>query len=111
MISVSTVGIVAGSGAALLANARCDLWLTGEAGITRVSSVACRRMSLRRVVEQGHHEVLAATESGTSVILCEHSNSERGYISSTMLPELRALFGDEIEILVSAADRDPLTIE
>lgn len=87
---ISTIGVCAGSGSTLLANVKCDLWLTGEAG---------------------HHDVLAACESGTSVILCEHSNSERGYLKSKMLPELQALFGKEVEISVSQVDRDPLLIE
>jgi putative NIF3 family GTP cyclohydrolase 1 type 2 len=29
---VRTVGVCAGSGASMLSNAQCDLWLTGEAG-------------------------------------------------------------------------------
>lgn len=87
---VTTIGVCAGSGATLLANVRCDLWLTGEAG---------------------HHDVLAAIEAGTSVILCEHSNSERGYLQAKMLPELQAMFGNQVEISVSQVDRDPLLIE
>ncbi len=54
---VSTVGICAGSGGSVLAGVNADLMLTGE---------------------MGHHEVLAMLAAGVSVILCEHSNSERG---------------------------------
>ena len=57
--------------------------------------------------ELRHHDVLAKLRAGASVLLSEHSHTERGY-----LPELgRALevaaFGD-ITALISTEDEDPL---
>jgi len=88
-VDIKRVGICAGSGASLLSNARCDLWLSGEAG---------------------HHDVLSAIESNTNVILAEHSNSERGYIRSVMKSELQNMFGDSVQVLMSENDADPLSI-
>jgi len=59
---VSTVAVCAGSGASVLSHAgKVDLWITGE---------------------MGHHEALDAQENNTSVILAEHSNTERGFLES-----------------------------
>ena len=59
---VSTVAVCAGSGASVLSHAgKVDLWVTGE---------------------MGHHEALDAQENNTSVILAEHSNTERGFLES-----------------------------
>jgi len=41
--------------------------------------------------EMSHHEILAANAQGTSVILCEHSNSERGYLKQVLQPKLEVL--------------------
>ena len=56
---VKSVAICAGSGASVLGDSAVDLFLTGE---------------------MSHHEVLAALAQGTAVILCEHTNTERGYL-------------------------------
>lgn len=59
--------------------------------------------------EMSHHEVLDAVAEGHSVILCEHSNSERGY-----LQELRGQIAErlegKVEVVVSKKDRDPLLV-
>lgn len=53
-----------------------------------------------------HHEVLAAVHKNTTVILCNHSNSERGFLEKfkkilkEQLPDLK--------IIVSEADEDPI---
>ena len=57
----------------------------------------------------GHHEVLAATSQGTAVILCEHSNSERGFLQ-VYLSLLQARTGPDITIVVANSDSDPLVI-
>lgn len=57
--------------------------------------------------EMSHHEVLDATSQGTSVILCEHSNTERGYLT-IMKRKLQQVLGNEIKISTSDVDRDPL---
>lgn len=58
--------------------------------------------------EMRHHDVLARVASGSSVILCDHTNTERGY-----LPQLAQRVRNELpelELVVSERDRDPLEI-
>jgi len=57
--------------------------------------------------EMSHHEVLDATSRGTSVILCEHSNTERGYLAK-MKNNLQHVLGSDIKISLSLKDHDPL---
>nr|DBA18956.1 TPA: hypothetical protein GDO54_014846 [Pyxicephalus adspersus] len=86
--SVRVMAVCAGSGSSILAGVPADLYLTGE---------------------MSHHEVLDAVAVGPSVILCEHSNSERGY-----LQELRGQIAErlegKVEVVVSQKDRDPLLV-
>ena len=56
---VSTIASCAGSGSSVLSGTRSDVWLTGE---------------------MSHHEVLDAVHAGSTVLLAEHSNSERGFL-------------------------------
>eukprot|EP00512_Aurantiochytrium_limacinum_P014283 CAMPEP_0171584498 /NCGR_PEP_ID=MMETSP0961-20121227/11436_1 /TAXON_ID=87120 /ORGANISM="Aurantiochytrium limacinum, Strain ATCCMYA-1381" /LENGTH=289 /DNA_ID=CAMNT_0012141911 /DNA_START=77 /DNA_END=942 /DNA_ORIENTATION=+ len=57
---VKSAVVQAGSGASVLSSAvDVDLWVSGE---------------------MSHHEVLAANAQGVSVVLLEHSNSERAYL-------------------------------
>jgi dinuclear metal center YbgI/SA1388 family protein len=59
--------------------------------------------------EMRHHDVLAAVEGGVSVILAEHSHTERGYLprlKSRLLQEL----GSEIAVVVATADAEPLAM-
>ncbi|KAL1932465.1 hypothetical protein VTP01DRAFT_8143 [Rhizomucor pusillus] len=93
---IKTVAICAGSGSSVLNPVDADLFFTGE---------------------MGHHDVLAALAKNTSVILCEHSNTERGYLSAVLQPKLQSMLanerseeGDAIEVVVSKVDKDPLTI-
>ncbi|KAF9282737.1 hypothetical protein BGZ74_002089 [Mortierella antarctica] len=89
---ISTVGVWAGSGSEMV-NHRADLFLTGE---------------------MGHHDVLEALEQNSTVVLCEHSNTERGYLSATLKPKLEALLaqdgGEAVEVVVSQTDKDPLVV-
>ncbi|KAK9693797.1 hypothetical protein K7432_013709 [Basidiobolus ranarum] len=90
--NIKTIGICAGSGSSVLLPAKADLYFTGE---------------------MSHHEVLACVEDNTSVVLCEHTNTERGYLSNVLKPRLEKLFSEEenqIEIVVSQVDRDPLQV-
>lgn len=81
---MKTVALCAGSGASVLGNLDVDLYLTGE---------------------MSHHEVLDATQRGVSVILCNHSDSERGYLKS-----FQTHFASEhLAVHVSKVDRDCLT--
>jgi dinuclear metal center YbgI/SA1388 family protein len=86
-IMVSCIGLCCGAGASLAGAALaegCQLFVTGE---------------------MTHHEVMAMLQSGMSVMLAGHTNTERGY-----LPRLRdrlspALPG--VSIVVSREDRSP----
>lgn len=63
--------------------------------------------------EMSHHEVLAMVAAGRSVILTNHTNTERGFLRDV----LKEWLGDELnkeeqgwEVLVSQEDRDPLCV-
>lgn len=57
-----------------------------------------------------HHEVLDAIHKGSSVILCEHTNSERGYLKS-WLEQLKTVLGvQNVNIFLSEIDKDPLKV-
>ena len=86
--AVKTVAVCAGSGSSVLKDVRADLYITGE---------------------MGHHDVLHATQTGTSVILCEHTNTERGYLN-LLCGKLRLMFGLEMAVVMSEADVEPLVI-
>lgn len=64
---MTTIASCAGSGRSVLVGCTSDVWLTGE---------------------MSHHEVLDAVHAGTSVILCEHSNSERGFLKQELAKRL-----------------------
>lgn len=85
---VKTVAVCAGSGVSVLRSTDADLWLTGE---------------------MSHHEVLDAVHKGSSVILVEHSNSERGYLEE-LGPNLHQLFDGKVNVIISQKDRDPLQV-
>ncbi len=57
--------------------------------------------------ELRHHDVLAKLRAGSSVILSEHTHTERGF-----LPEfgrnLERLADGQLRALISERDRDPL---
>ncbi|RWS29648.1 NGG1 interacting factor 3 like 1-like protein [Leptotrombidium deliense] len=86
---VQSIAVCAGSGASVLKEIKADVFVTGE---------------------MSHHEVLDTIHSGTSVILCEHSNSERGYLKN-WAEDLKSNLGQQtVNIIVSEADKDPLRI-
>ena len=82
---VVRIGVCPGSGASLVAAARaeeCEVFVSGE---------------------MKHHEMLDALNSGVSLILAGHTNTERGY-----LPRLARKLGEMgFRALVSQADRSP----
>ncbi|KAJ7246718.1 NGG1p interacting factor 3 [Mycena rebaudengoi] len=106
---VSQVTICAGSGVSMLGGTPADVYLTGE---------------------MSHHEVLAAVAVGTHVILCGHTNTERGFLplladklrsqlalqaaEEDRVVEDRTLLtpvdDDTVEVLVSEQDAHPLAI-
>ncbi|XP_028607016.2 NIF3-like protein 1 isoform X2 [Podarcis muralis] len=59
--------------------------------------------------EMSHHDVLDAVSKGISVILCEHSNTERGFLLE-LQKELAVHLQNKICIVVSERDRDPLQV-
>ena len=85
---VTSIAVCAGSGSSVLKKVKADVYLTGE---------------------MSHHDVLDAVHNGTHVILCDHSNTERGYLG-VFACKLQGLLDDKIEILLSKTDRDPLEI-
>ncbi|PFH46055.1 hypothetical protein AMATHDRAFT_156630 [Amanita thiersii Skay4041] len=93
---VRTIAICAGSGGSMLQGRAADVYLTGE---------------------MSHHEVLAAVATGTNVMLCGHTNTERGYLSvlagklqSELEKEVQASGITVGDILLSKNDAHPLQI-
>ncbi|XP_042300054.1 NIF3-like protein 1 [Sceloporus undulatus] len=85
---VKVVALCAGSGNSVLRGTESDLYLTGE---------------------MSHHDVLDAVSKGITVILCEHSNTERGFLLE-LQQTLAVHLEDKIHIIVSERDRDPLQV-
>ncbi|XP_047988279.1 NIF3-like protein 1 isoform X2 [Leguminivora glycinivorella] len=83
---VKTVALCAGSGASVLKEVPADLYLTGE---------------------MLHHDVLDAAQKGISVILTNHSDSERGFLS-VFSPDLQKRLDNQVKVFVSKTDKDPL---
>ncbi|MCJ1403388.1 hypothetical protein MMC11_006611 [Xylographa trunciseda] len=73
-IHITTAAICAGSGGAVLKAVDADLLFTGELS---------------------HHEALAATERGASVVTLFHSNTERGFLHSVMKEKLAGVLREE----------------
>nr|XP_034337005.1 NIF3-like protein 1 isoform X1 [Crassostrea gigas] len=86
--SISSVAVCAGSGGGLLKNLNVSLYVTGE---------------------MSHHDVLHAAQSGVSVILCDHSNTERGFLK-VLQESLTKVFQNQVDIQVSKSDKDPLDV-
>lgn len=88
---INTIALCAGSGSSIFKGVEADLYLTGE---------------------MSHHEVLATVAKGSSVILCNHTNTERGYLSDVLQDWLKEEMDKEEEgeweVLVSKEDKDPL---
>lgn len=84
---LSRVALCAGSGGSLFENVRgVDLFVTGE---------------------MRHHDVLAKVRAGSSVILAEHTHTERGFLPE-LAQRISELAAGELQVLVSQRDADPL---
>ena len=83
---INTIAICAGSGGSLLRGVDADLYITGE---------------------MSHHEVLAVVAEGRSVILSEHTHTERGFLKH-VVKDLSKSTSCDLEFLVSEADCCPL---
>lgn len=55
-----------------------------------------------------HHDVLDAAQRGISVILTNHSDSERGFLQP-FSSQLQTRLNNQVNVLVSKCDRDPLS--
>ncbi|XP_046389870.1 NIF3-like protein 1 isoform X1 [Ischnura elegans] len=87
---VRSVALCAGSGASVLAGVDADVLLTGE---------------------MGHHDILEAVHRGSHVILCDHSNTERGFLHHLVEDKvLDNLFDGLIEVVMSTHDKEPLHV-
>ena len=86
---IKTVALCAGAGTDAFKDVTADCYLTGE---------------------MSHHNILAATLSSSHVILCEHTNTERGYLP-TFGKILSKALGSGVDLVVSAMDADPIRID
>lgn len=61
--------------------------------------------------ELSHHDCIAAAAEGTSVIVTNHSNTERGYLP-LLQRRLAAALGPDatVDVCVSSIDADPLVV-
>jgi dinuclear metal center YbgI/SA1388 family protein len=84
--TIRTVALCAGAGISALKEIKADCWLTGE---------------------MKHHDVLAAVQNGTGVILCGHTETERGFLPM-FGKRLRRACGPEVQVVISKSDRAPL---
>ena len=56
-----------------------------------------------------HHDILDAVSRGVTCILCEHSNTERGFLK-VLKAMLEEKLHSNVEILISQIDNDPVSI-
>lgn len=85
---IESVAVVAGSGASVLRGVKADLYVTGE---------------------MLHHDLLEANHCGTSVLLIDHSDSERGYLTH-FAPILADHFANNLDVVIAKTDVDPILI-
>jgi dinuclear metal center YbgI/SA1388 family protein len=86
---IMTLSICAGAGGSVLRQCtNTELYITGE---------------------MRHHDILAANARGISVILCDHTNTERGALT-LLRKALHDQLGKSVRIDISKADREPLSI-
>jgi dinuclear metal center YbgI/SA1388 family protein len=86
---IRSVAVCAGAGGSLFEKLPpFDLFLTGE---------------------MRHHDVRARAEGGSSVVLCEHTHTERGFLP-ILAERLSAATGSKTSFHVSRCDREPLSL-
>lgn len=84
------IGVVPGSGGSMAQLAKdegCELFITGE---------------------MTHHEILAASQSGLSILLAGHTNTERGYLNRLREKLIEHL--PDATVMVSTVDQDQIKI-
>lgn len=58
-----------------------------------------------------HHDILEANSKGITVLLCEHSNTERGFLHVFKgLIEEKLPSNSNVKIIISKIDKDPVEI-
>jgi len=85
---IRTVALCAGAGISALRDIQADCFLTGE---------------------MKHHDVLGAVERGTSVILCGHTETERGYLK-ILRHRLLSETEKTVDVLIAKEDAAPLKV-
>ncbi|GMG21902.1 unnamed protein product [Ambrosiozyma monospora] len=95
-VEVGKIAVCVGSGGSLFRGLKdVDLFVTGELS---------------------HHEALFFKESGSSVLVCNHSNTERGFLKvlkkqlESAWEEEQGKDGEQLELFVSEKDQDPLQV-
>jgi dinuclear metal center YbgI/SA1388 family protein len=84
---IARIAVCAGAGGSLFEKVRAaDLFVTGE---------------------MRHHDVLTKIRQGSSVLLSEHTHTERGFLPS-FARRLEAAAEGQLQVLVSQVDADPL---
>lgn len=87
--NIRTIACCAGAGASVLTDVQADCYLTGE---------------------MSHHDVLAAQATGSTVILSEHTHTERGFLPLYQSIIQKAL-NAPVELIISKQDNDPLYLK
>lgn len=83
---IRTIALCAGAGTETFQGIQADCYLTGE---------------------MSHHHILAATLNGSHVILCEHTNTERGYLP-VFAKILEKAMGTGVDISIAEMDSEPI---
>jgi dinuclear metal center YbgI/SA1388 family protein len=69
----------------------------------------CGAVDLLLTGEMRHHDILERVAAGTSVIVADHTNTERGYLPHLAV-RLSEIFGSDIAVQIAVQDHDPLSI-
>ena len=85
---VRRVALCAGAGGSTLDHTDADALVTGE---------------------MKHHDLLAANARGVTVILSEHTHTERGYLP-VLKKRLARELPDDVSLLIARTDRDPVSL-
>lgn len=108
---IKTYAVCAGSGSSVLKGVVADLYITGKRAINPIHAFGKDQSLLFHIQtgEMSHHDVLEAAHNNVNVILCNHSNSERGFLTHFKTTLEQLLNDPQIQINVSQTDADPLS--
>lgn len=84
---ITTAAVCVGSGGSVLRDVKAELYITGE---------------------MSHHELLDANHDKTTVILCNHSDSERGFLKEFAKKLTENFRNESLNVAVSEMDKDPI---